>query len=146
MVMAVISSSSDTSPSSHSFLQTIPTSRLFLVSLAFFVLYLVFKYGAQRTADLMISKPNGPERATTMPSKTDDVPGTKPGDPTAEFSGTVKVSQKAPSKSHIAKIGDLPLLNSQGQTFTFKSLHSDPSNPHKRVLVIFVRHFFCGVE
>ena len=143
--MGVTPRSPDGFPSSHSLLQNISSSRLTLVSLAFIVLYFAFKLRAQRTAFLMISKPNGPARAATLPLTTDDVPPT-PEEPPGEFSGSVKVSQKAPSKSQLAKVADLPVLDSKGKTFPFKSLHSDPSNPNKRVLVIFVRHFFCGVS
>lgn len=66
----------------------------------------------------------------------------KPEGPTDEFTGDIEVSNKLPSKGDLEKTADLPVLDALGKAHTFKSLHDGP----RRVLVIFIRHFFCGVS
>ena len=73
-------------------------------------------------------------------------PASKPEGPTGEFTGSIKVSQKAPSKSDLAKVAELPLLNSKNESIPFKSLYTSSTNPETRILIIFIRHFFCGVS
>ena len=77
---------------------------------------------------------NGHPRALTMPEG-----------PSKEFSGKLKVSQKPPTKKDLEKVADLPLLDRNGASRSFKSLHSDPEHRDIQTLVIFIRHFFCGV-
>ncbi|KAI4146211.1 MAG: hypothetical protein LQ340_006008 [Diploschistes diacapsis] len=71
---------------------------------------------------------------------------TKPEGPSREFSGTVKVSQRPPSKMDLEKVAELPVLDSNGKSRTFKYLYSDPEHAGHRTLIIFIRHFFCGVR
>lgn len=69
----------------------------------------------------------------------------KPGGPTGDFTGDIEVSDKLPSKGELERVADLPILDSSGKSHAFKTLHSNPDRP-SRVLIIFIRHFFCGVS
>ncbi|KAJ2901747.1 Thioredoxin-like protein AAED1 [Zalerion maritima] len=66
-----------------------------------------------------------------------------PGDEDASFKGEVTTNNKLPSQDVIDKIGDYIVLDRHGKTHPFKSLYTG-KNVARRVLVIFVRHFFCG--
>jgi hypothetical protein len=68
-------------------------------------------------------------------------------DATAEFSehGEVNTNDEIPSQEILNKIGDLVVLNQDGKAVPFRSLYSGP-NVARRVLIIFIRHFFCGVR
>jgi hypothetical protein len=116
---------------------SIPSASIILLGLLFPLLYLVLSR-SMGSARFQTAQPS------TMPAGS-DVP-TSPEGPSAEFTGSVKVSQKPPTKSELAKVAEFPVIDVNGNSIPFKSLHSDPSNPSKRVLVVFVRHFFCGVS
>ena len=66
-------------------------------------------------------------------------------DPSADFKGNVKVNNNPPTKEDLEKVADLPVLDKNGKRHTFKSLYADNENGPRRVLIIFIRHFFCGV-
>lgn len=59
--------------------------------------------------------------------------------------GDMKVSESLPSRSTLEKIADLPVFNVDGKTKPFKSLYWADAKESKRVFIIFIRHFFCGV-
>ncbi len=63
-----------------------------------------------------------------------------------EFQGDVKVSTALPSKSTLEKIADLPVFDVNGKAVPFKSLYWSDSRERKKVMIIFIRHFFCGVS
>ena len=69
---------------------------------------------------------------------------TKAGTPTCDPSGDIDVSNKLPSKSDLAKVADLPVLDAAGKKHTFKSLYAN--DDRQRTFIIFIRHFFCGVS
>lgn len=66
-------------------------------------------------------------------------------DNTAEFNGEIDTNNTIPSPEMLRKVAELPVLDKDGKSRPFKSLYSGP-NVARRVLVIFVRHFFCGVS
>jgi hypothetical protein len=66
-------------------------------------------------------------------------------DHTSEFTGEVDTNNTLPSAEMISKVENLPVLDKDGRSIPFKSLYTGP-NVARRVLVIFVRHFFCGVS
>ena len=66
---------------------------------------------------------------------------TKPRGPTGDFDGDIKVSNKPPTRAELEKVAHLPVLDASGKSHTFKSLYD---GKHK-VLIVFIRHFFCGV-
>jgi hypothetical protein len=66
-------------------------------------------------------------------------------DPTAEFVGNVDTDNTIPSQALLRKVADVQVLDQDGRSRPFKSLYSGPMVA-RRVLVIFVRHFFCGVS
>lgn len=75
--------------------------------------------------------------AATAPSK--------PEGPTGDFTGDIEVSNKLPSEGDLDRAADMPVVDGSGKAHLFKSLHSSPDSP-RRVLIIFIRHFFCGVS
>ena len=76
-------------------------------------------------------------------SKTDTP--SKPSGPEGEFTGSIKVSQNAPTTAELRKVAELPLLTAQRESIPFKSLYTS-EHDGRRVLIIFIRHFFCGVR
>lgn len=69
-----------------------------------------------------------------------DVDTSKPKD----FDGAIATTNDLPSPETLKKIEDYVVLDGHGKSHTFKSLYKG-RNAARRVLVIFVRHFFCGV-
>lgn len=82
-----------------------------------------------------------PEPTKDAAAPSIDVDTTKPED----FEGQVATSAELPSREVLDKIADYVVLDRHGKTHTFKSLYTGP-NVARRVLIIFVRHFFCGVR
>lgn len=62
-----------------------------------------------------------------------------------EFIGDVKTDDKLPTLETLKKIENLSVLDQDGKAIPFKNLYTGP-NVAKRVLIIFIRHFFCGVS
>ena len=73
------------------------------------------------------------------------ITASKPEGPTGDFSGDIDVSSKLPSQKDLENVADLPVLDVDGQSHPFKTLYSTQHGP-QRVLIIFIRHFFCGVS
>lgn len=65
-------------------------------------------------------------------------------DPSADFTGDVDTNNTIPTLNDLRRVENLTVLDEDGKARPFKSLYSGP-NIARRVLVIFVRHFFCGV-
>lgn len=78
-------------------------------------------------------------RSSTQTDKDDD--GVNPPD----FHGAVLSNDELPSPETIRRIGEYAVLDRYGKTHTFKSLYTG-RNVARRVLIIFVRHFYCGVS
>lgn len=66
-------------------------------------------------------------------------------DPSADFKGDVQVSQELPTEADIKRCEDMLVLGADGESRPFKSLYSG-EGVATRQLIIFVRHFFCGVR
>jgi hypothetical protein len=62
-----------------------------------------------------------------------------------EFAGNVDVNDDLPTERDLERVGDLLILDSKGQSRPFKELYAG-EGVASRQLVIFVRHFFCGVS
>lgn len=60
-----------------------------------------------------------------------------------DFEGELATNHDLPSRDTLRKIGNYIVLDRDSKTHPFKSLFTG-SNVARRVLVIFVRHFFCG--
>lgn len=65
-------------------------------------------------------------------------------DPTKDFTGDLDTNNMLPTMSTIHNVEDFQVLDKDGKSRPFKSLYTGPNVP-RRVLVIFIRHFFCGV-
>lgn len=69
-------------------------------------------------------------------------------------SGSPNVSQQAgvgdeyrtPSGDVIKKAGEVTIHNAEAKSVLFKSLYNADNGQRKRVMIIFIRHFFCGVS
>lgn len=61
-----------------------------------------------------------------------------------DFHGDVLSNDELPSAETIERISDYIVLDRHGKTHTFRSLYTGRSVA-RRVLIIFVRHFYCGV-
>jgi hypothetical protein len=57
----------------------------------------------------------------------------------------VDVNDDLPTEQDLKRVGDLVVLDSQGVSTPFKEVFGGQGKA-KRQLVIFVRHFFCGVS
>ena len=66
-------------------------------------------------------------------------------DNTAEFAGDINTNNEIPSLETLKKIQDYTVLDKDGKSLPFRNIISGP-NVARRVLVIFIRHFFCGVS
>ncbi|KAK0102268.1 hypothetical protein ONS95_005890 [Cadophora gregata] len=64
-------------------------------------------------------------------------------DASADFSGEVNTNNNIPSQETLKRVENLPILDQDGRSIPFKNLYTGP-NVTRRVLVIFVRHFYCG--
>lgn len=53
--------------------------------------------------------------------------------------------RQLPSPSVLAEAGDLTIKDSAGNTVPLKSLYADKPSSEQQ-LIIFIRHFFCGVR
>ena len=62
-----------------------------------------------------------------------------------EFEGTLHVNNSIPNDKDLARVADLLVLDAQGQSRPFKELYKAPGVA-PRQLIIFIRHFFCGVS
>jgi hypothetical protein len=54
-------------------------------------------------------------------------------------------SDQLPSAETCHQVGNYTVLDREGSTVPFKDLYSGADST-RRVLVIFIRHFFCGVS
>lgn len=53
--------------------------------------------------------------------------------------------EQLPSAETLRKVENYTVLDKEGNKHLFKSLYAGPDSTG-RVLVIFIRHFFCGVS
>ena len=61
-----------------------------------------------------------------------------------DFKGDVDVNDNPPSQKDLDRAAELAVLDTKGQPHAFKSLYSQEGS--RRTLIIFIRHFFCGVS
>ena len=55
-------------------------------------------------------------------------------------------SNSLPSRADLDAAGELPVYDLEGRAHPFKSLYSGPRHQGQRQLIIFLRHFYCGVS
>ncbi|KAL3422556.1 hypothetical protein PVAG01_06712 [Phlyctema vagabunda] len=101
------------------------------------------------TNDASSAHENMPKSSVATPAKT-SIDTTSTGkqavnnvDETADFAGDVNTNDEIPSQAVLKKIEEYSVLDRDGKTIPFKSLYNGP-NTTRRVLIIFIRHFFCG--
>lgn len=96
---------------------------------------------AEATTTTTPPPPTAPPSQTAAPGSKPDIDAANPLD----FHGTVNTNNELPTPETLAKIGDYMLLDRDGKSHPFRSLYSG-KHVARRVLIIFVRHFFCGVR
>ena len=89
-------------------------------------------------ASLLTMPPEDP--TTIAPTSLAAYDGANPG-PVKE----AKVSSSRPSRAALDKAADLTVYNTDGIGLPFKSLYWAEPGHRRRVMIIFIRHFFCGV-
>ena len=62
-----------------------------------------------------------------------------------DFAGNIDVNDDLPTEQVLRRVGDLLILDAKGQSRPFKDLYQG-EGVAPRQLVIFIRHFFCGVS
>ncbi|CAL5872761.1 uncharacterized protein PFLUO_LOCUS7028 [Penicillium psychrofluorescens] len=83
--------------------------------------------------------PNGgADTTTTIP------PATENSKPVDSKTNARVISAELPSPDSCQKVENYTILDRKGDAHPFKSLYDGPDSA-SRVLVIFVRHFFCGI-
>ena len=65
-------------------------------------------------------------------------------DTAVEFTGDVNTTNEIPTQEVLKSVEDMTVFDKDGKIVPFKNLYSGP-NVTRRVLIIFIRHFFCGV-
>lgn len=95
------------------------------------------------TASLPALQTNTGHQRTPTPSslQQSDAASSRPKD----FEGEVATDDALPSVETVRTLQDHLVLDKEGKTRTFRSLYNG-KNSARRVLVIFIRHFFCGVR
>jgi hypothetical protein len=64
----------------------------------------------------------------------------------ARLGEEIEISDDLPTEEILDEAGDIPIYDSLGNVKPFKSLYSGDTAIGEQQLVIFVRHFFCGVS
>ena len=86
-----------------------------------------------------------PPKSSTDTGASATAKSAKDVDETAEFEGDLNTNNEIPSQEVLKKIENFTLLDKEGKAIPFRNLYTGP-NVARRVLIIFVRHFFCGVS
>jgi hypothetical protein len=60
------------------------------------------------------------------------------------MASTTKNPDELPSATLLSKIASYPVLDRDGKEYKFQDLYAGP-DATERTLIVFVRHFFCGV-
>jgi hypothetical protein len=64
----------------------------------------------------------------------------------AQLQEEINISDDLPDKETLSEAGDIPIYDSEGNARSFRSLYSGDLAIGEQQLVIFVRHFYCGVS
>jgi len=63
-----------------------------------------------------------------------------------ETADDIELSDDCPSRDTLAEAGKLPIYDADGSSRPFSSLYEGELAIGEQQLIIFVRHFFCGVR
>ena len=77
----------------------------------------------------------------TKPAESTLSAPTQNGDAAAEKEGAAHYA--LPDAGTLKEVGELLIKDENGKEMQFKSLYEDPSG---RQLIVFIRHFYCGVR
>ena len=69
-----------------------------------------------------------------------------PDGPPADFKGNIRVDDKLPTRKELAKAGEIEVFDKDNKAHKFSSLYTHTDGVARTCLVIFIRHFFCGVS
>jgi hypothetical protein len=73
------------------------------------------------------------------------------GDPESDemfeqFNDQIQISDNLPDAASMEAAGEIPIFDSEGNSRPFKSIYSGDLAIGEQQMVLFVRHFFCGVS
>ncbi|KAI9680628.1 MAG: hypothetical protein M1817_004068 [Caeruleum heppii] len=83
------------------------------------------------------SNPSNTSQSSPSPADTSRTPAQ------ADFAGDIQVTNDPPTAADLDRVADLVVLGADGSSVPFRSLYEGEGKA-KRVLVVFIRHFFCG--
>ena len=63
-----------------------------------------------------------------------------------EYGQEPKTSNVPPTKADLEKAGNVPIYDGQGKKTMFRNLYQTESGKSRKVLLLFIRHFLCGVS
>ncbi|KAL8673820.1 MAG: hypothetical protein Q9168_001785 [Polycauliona sp. 1 TL-2023] len=66
--------------------------------------------------------------------------------PAGVCNGDIDVNNDPPRRKDLDQVASHLVLDKDGKPHEFKSLYAPTNNERSRTLVIFIRHFFCGVS
>jgi hypothetical protein len=73
------------------------------------------------------------------------------GDPESDhmfeqFKDQIDISDNLPDAKTMEQVSEIPIFDSEGNSRPFKSIYSGELAIGEQQMVLFVRHFFCGVS
>lgn len=63
-----------------------------------------------------------------------------------QFKEQINISDNLPDAQAVESAGEIPIFDSEGNSRPFKSIYSGELAIGEQQMVLFVRHFFCGVS
>jgi len=95
---------------------------------------------SEKVADIMPAEGDGPVCAIDTVQSMNSADSESP----VEFVGDVNTNNEIPSQATLRKVENFMLLDRDGRAIQFKDVYGGKHGA-RRVLVIFIRHFYCGV-
>lgn len=69
-----------------------------------------------------------------------------PGKSAGDCNGDISVNNDRPRRKDLERVAEYPVLDKDGKPHAFKSLYTPTDEGTSRTIIIFIRHFFCGVS
>lgn len=108
------------------------------------------KLDTPETSDSAKSSSDETAPSMTEPEEMGEACGITDDPMTSNLFGNLQMDDTLPPKAMLEQAADLPVLDANGESVPFKSLYwprtKEEKASKKRVMVIFIRHFYCGVS
>ena len=66
--------------------------------------------------------------------------------PAGELKGPAQVDDKLPTAKELKKAGEIDVYDREGKAHPLSSLYTSKDDTKHTTLVVFIRHFYCGVS